>query len=341
MCRYLPFFCAFGFGLAPLTEAKFPEDFSQPLKTIVFGSCNKHALPQPLWSVMADEQPDLYLWLGDNIYGDSADPAVLKAKYDAQFAQPEYAAFRERTPILGTWDDHDYGENNGGSSFPAKAESATLALDFMEVPAGDPRRAHEGIFGDYTFGPEGKRVAIFLIDDRYFADKPGAGASLLGEAQWQWLESALLASDAQVNLIASGIQILNTAQPYEKWGNFPQDRQRLLGFIRKHGIPGVVLISGDRHIHEIAVKRDHETAYPLIELTSSGLTHTWRDFPGEANPLRWGDVYRELGFGLIELDWDGSRFGDGQPAIKLAIVNAEGEVVNAITLPINTLKAVN
>lgn len=98
--------------------------------TIAFGSCNRQNLPQPLWDVIANDKPDLWIWLGDNIYGDSNDMAVLKAKYDLQANQESYKRLTAQTPVIGTWDDHDFGRNDAGKTYPFKKESQQLALNF-------------------------------------------------------------------------------------------------------------------------------------------------------------------------------------------------------------------
>jgi len=322
------------FTLAALSApGKFPENFRAPLERIAFGSCNRHDLPQPLWSVIAGNRPDLFIWLGDNIYGDSEDMAVLKAKYDAQRAVPAYADFSRQTAILATWDDHDYGANNADASYAQKVPSQQLALDFADVPGDDPRRKREGLYGSYTFGPTGQQVKILLIDNRYHSDAWGEGEDMLGPEQMRWLKQELRTSEAQLNLIASGTQVLPVDQPYEKWANFPATRDALLQFIKDEDIPGVIFLSGDRHIHEINLKNDDETDYPLIEVTSSGLTHAWRNFPGEPNRFRFGPVFDDLGFGLIMIDWE------AQPAsITLQIRDRDNTVTNSMTLPIMVLR---
>lgn len=303
--RVVATFSLLALGLVT-ARAKFPENFDARLDRVALGSCNRSDLPQPLWPVIAARQPDLWIWMGDNIYGDSPNLEVLRAKYERQFNQPAYAAFRAQTPIIGTWDDHDYGKNNAGAEYSSKVGSRDLALEFMEVPPEDPRWSREGIYGAYTFGPAGQRVKIYLLDDRYFATPPKQEDSdLLGEAQWQWLQDELRASDAQVNLIVSGIQILPEDHRYEKWANFPRSRQALLDFLRKEEIPGVIFASGDRHIHELSLKSDADTAYPLLEITTSGLTHSWGPrFPGEKNRYRTGPVHPGKGFGQLTFDWD-------------------------------------
>ena len=126
-----------------------------------------------------------------------------------------------------------------------------------------PRRNQEGLYTSYTFGPVGKQVKILLLDNRYHAGLPGPEADLLGEKQWQWLVGELSNSRAQIHLLVSGIQVLHEEHRSEKWANFPKDRSRLFDLIKHLKTPGVILISGDRHIHEIAKKDDEETLLSL------------------------------------------------------------------------------
>jgi len=42
-----------------------------PIERIAFGSCAKHWQPQPIWEAIIAKKPDLFLFLGDNIYGDT------------------------------------------------------------------------------------------------------------------------------------------------------------------------------------------------------------------------------------------------------------------------------
>ncbi|MFQ3223875.1 MAG: alkaline phosphatase D [Lentimonas sp.] len=287
-----------------ISVAYHPTDFDARLDVIAFGSCNRQFLPQPLWPVIAENQPDLWIWGGDAIYGDSKDAAVIEAKYQQQLDQPNYAAFRKQFPIIGTWDDHDYGWNDAYSSYPIKTITQGLALDFTDVPADDPRRQHEGIYGDYDFGPEGKRVKVILIDNRYFSTKRKAEQpDLLGETQRAWLADTLRTSTAQINLLVSGTQIISEEHNYQRWGHFP-DRAWLLKLIRDESIPGVICMSGDRHMHEISVLKEKDAPYPLVDITSSGLTHSWENFKGEPNKHRVGEVYKGLGFGILQIDWD-------------------------------------
>jgi alkaline phosphatase D len=138
------------------------------LSRIAFGSCAKQDRPQPIWEAVVESQPQLFLMIGDNIYGDTDDMELLWKKYQMLDAQPGFQKLRATCPVMGTWDDHDYGVNDGGVEFPKKRESQQLCLDFFQVPKDSPRRQREGVYHAEVFGPPGKRVQIILTDSRYF-----------------------------------------------------------------------------------------------------------------------------------------------------------------------------
>ncbi|MEM9158384.1 MAG: alkaline phosphatase D family protein [Verrucomicrobiota bacterium] len=102
----------------------------EPITRIAFGSCAKQTLEQPIWVAVGKFNPDVWIWMGDNIYGDTEDMEVMAKKYAIQKNKPGYAKLRELAEVIGTWDDHDYGINNGGKEFSAKAGSQKALLDF-------------------------------------------------------------------------------------------------------------------------------------------------------------------------------------------------------------------
>lgn len=282
-----------------------------PELRIAFGSCNRHDLPQPLWDDIANDKPNVWIWLGDNIYGDSDDPKVLRAKYDAEFNQPGYRHLREQgTAVIGTWDDHDYGRNDGDKNYPFKAQNQQLALDFLQEPAHSPRRQQEGIYAAYEYRVGRKKIKVILLDDRYFQDPlyrdsalvyhPNPTGDILGEAQWQWLRDQLTHSDADAHIIASGIQFLPQEHKYEKWANFPVARQRFLDLLAATKPKGILLISGDRHIGEMTKAPVPGIPYPVLEVTSSGLTHPATHNTGEPNQYRIGPLVNQKHYALFQ-----------------------------------------
>lgn len=290
-------------------SASLPE---KPLTTIAFGSCSDQKRPQPLWDDIVAQKPGVWIWLGDNIYGDSENMDTLRAKYDRQKANPIYQQLRQSTPIIGVWDDHDYGVNDGGKEYPKRKESQQVMLDFLDVPANSPLRRQEGAYSVHTYGPKGQRVKVILLDGRYFRDPlkkenkqniPDPTGDMLGEAQWTWLEQQLTNSDADVHIIGCGIQFLPEEHVYEKWANFPTARQRFLDLLGKTKLKGALLISGDRHIAEVSKISVPGLSYDVYDITSSGLTHVSAPHV-EPNKYRVGDMVAKLNYGLITIDWN-------------------------------------
>ena len=94
--------------------------------------------------------------------------------------------------------------------------------------------------------------------------------------------------DADAHIIASGIQFLPQEHRFEKWANFPAARQRFLSLLAETTPKGVLLISGDRHIGEMAKITVPSVSYPVYEITSSGLTPSATNNTGEANKWSTG-----------------------------------------------------
>ena len=310
-------FCALVLDAIPTSGADHSD--SKVLTRIAFASCNRESVPAGVWRALVTTRPDLFLLGGANIYADTTDMEVMRKKYELFRSRPEYRQLQSICPILATWDDHDYGEDDAGSEYPRKKESEQLMLDCFEVPADSPRRNRPGVYGSYLFGPEEKRVQILLLDTRYFRSRPkrpsrGADylpntdpqATVLGDAQWDWLE-AQLREPARVRFVVSSIQVIPSEHRFEKWANFPLERKRLFHLINKTGANGVIFLSGDRHLAEISriEPKDHESVpYPFLELTSSGMTHAFGGRDAERNRFRIGKRnFRGLNFALITINW--------------------------------------
>lgn len=282
------------------------------IETIAFGSCSHEYDEQVLWDPIISHQPDLWVWLGDNIYGDTDSMPLLKSKYEQQNANLSYQKLKAVTPIIGIWDDHDYGKNDAGKNYPYKKESRDLMYDFLDVPQDSPLRQKEGAYGAYEYGPEDQKIKVILLDARYFRDSlekqdrayiPNETGTILGEEQWIWLEEELINNSAKITIIGSGIQVLSKEHSFEKWANFPYERERLLKLLEENQVNGAIMLSGDRHIAEISKTDIPGISHPVYDVTSSGLTHTWKAYRFEPNSYRVGDLIAKLNFGLIHIDW--------------------------------------
>lgn len=303
------------------------------IQRIAFVSCFKESKKAPALATIAEWDPDLFIWMGDNVYGDSEDMDVLRKKYNILRAQPDYARIRAASTVIGTWDDHDYGANDYGKEYPQRVASQQVFLDFLDEPKDSPRRRQEGVYALHDLGPKGQQVRVILLDTRYHRDAIGSDGTILGETQWKWLESALTASPAQVNLLVSSIQVLPREHRFEKWENFPKERARLLALLARPEVPPVVILSGDRHLAEISLDQD-SCHYPLYDLTSSSLNHSFGGDKKEINTLRVGENYGRNNFGTLSIDWSGKA-----PVISAALVTERGETKESVTIDLAQLKA--
>ncbi len=141
----------------------------QPLiSKIAFGSCAEETQPQPILDLVVKHKPDIFVYLGDNIYGDTEDMMVLQAKYDSLAAKQEFQRLKKNVKLYATWDDHDFGWNDAGKYYPFKKESKEMFLKFFDEPANSERRNHDGIYTSYMFEGNGRKLQLILLDNRTF-----------------------------------------------------------------------------------------------------------------------------------------------------------------------------
>ncbi len=330
------------------------------LTHILFGSCSHQDKAMPIFDAILREPADSFIFLGDNIYGDTEDMQSLAAKYQKLGNNPDVKALISKVPVYAIWDDHDFGENDAGKQYPFKTESKEIMLDFWKVPKDSRRRSREdGIYGSYVIpGQDGNAqnneiekvnaVRVILPDLRYMRDdlesvgqvayyaerklkdmgpyKHSKG-SMLSKQQWQWLENELQQPE-KIKIIASSLQLVADFTGWESWANF-DDRQRLFDLIKKHKVNGVFIISGDTHWGEIS-KYDTNMDYPLWDVTSSGLTEEWKQV--SPNKHRVSNYTDEVNYGFFSVDW-----AQKDPSIHFGLKDVNGTVVMQQNITLSSL----
>jgi len=333
MNNYKSLIVCFLFGLLISCN---PFHKKEPSKTIIaFGSCSRQYNPNQRWNDIMKNKPDVWIWLGDNIYGDTHDMELMAEKYKHQKSDSGYQLLlKSRAEIIGTWDDHDYGVNDGGINYSKKEESKLLFLDFLDIDEDNPVVKRDGVYQSYNYDFGDNMVKIILLDTRYFRDTiyrdpitraylPNETGDILGEDQWTWLEKELQSSEAELNIIGSSIQVIPDEQIYEKWANLPKARTRLFDLLKKYPDKKAVFLSGDRHIAEISQISLENLDYPLYDITSSGLTHTWARKEPEANRYRISDFIVALNYGVIIIEWD----DNGKHKVKVQLKGEEDSLL--------------
>jgi alkaline phosphatase D len=334
--------------LVATEHRQFGLSFQRPITKLLFGSCIKQEKPMPLLKTIIAEKPELFLMLGDNIYADTTDMEVMRTKYAKLRSNEDFTKLLDLCPVLATWDDHDYGVNDGGASYLQRVASQRLFVDFWGDTADSPRRSRPGVYDETIIGPPGKRLQIILLDTRYFRGPLTKGTKrtggpylptddatipMLGEPQWKWLEEQLR-RPAEIRLIVSSIQCVSTAAGQETWSNLPHERRRLFELLGKTNANGVVIVSGDRHWSELSVEKGL-APYPVYDLTSSSLNQIHSRGTPTDNPNRdISTTFHRENFGAIEIDWEAA-----DPRLTLKIVDIEGSVVFQKALQLSHLRA--
>ena len=336
------FFILFATLSSILSQKIFPvKDPNNILVT--FGSCNKDLEEDDskhIFHKVSALNPDIWIWLGDAAYVDHrvmplvfryAGETKIVNKFNEVKNSPYYVELRNKTPIIGVWDDHDYGINNGGKYFQHKTLTQQIYLDFLDEPEDSPRRKKEGIYESYYIGDKTK-IKVILLDVRYFKDEPSllGGGDILGEQQWEWLEEQLKDNPAKFTLIGSGIQILpNDRLLPECW--FSDSRERLINLIKKYKVSGTLLLSGDVHETEMMKHPCRErVGFDLYEFTSSGVNLNYGNLGTYAKRLLsvvYADTFNtdedrffEENFGVLRFNFEGER-----PHLTMEAINKEGK----------------
>jgi len=309
------------------------QGFSGEL-VIGFGSCLDQDLPQPIWEDIKAQNPEVFIMLGDNVYGDTyGNIHNLERAYQNQARAFEKVGLD--FPFLAIWDDHDYGKNDGGIEHSLKDESQKLFLKFWDIPDTDIRHHKQGLYFEEIIHSKEGTVQILMLDTRYFRSPLkrtpilkkitpwryvpdyDPAKTMLGKEQWKWLEMALK-KEADLRILGTSIQLMAEGHGWERWGNLPLERQKLLNLLAQNSDSKLIVISGDRHlggIYSLLTKEGIE----FLEITSSSMNKPGRN-TNEPGPLRIGEMYAGENFGIIRIDFQRRRANIELHGLKEGVV---------------------
>ena len=290
---------------------------------IGLGSCLDQDYPQPIWQSIKKEDLNYFIFLGDNVYGDTRYGSLRKMKsaYDKQ--KKVLPDFLNDISIFSIWDDHDFGINDGGADYRFKRRAQELYLDFWEITKDDDRSNREGIYFSKNEIFFDKKFKFIFLDTRFFRSKLKGkksnyieniepDATILGNAQWTWLENELK-SDFDFLFIFSSIQIIAKDHRFEKWSNFPIERAKLFELLEQFN-DKTILFSGDRHRAGIYRKNG------IIEVTSSSMNKPGSSF-SETDSYLIGKTYPQENYGVLEIL---------ENTIHIKIKDIKGNTLNSI-----------
>lgn len=248
------------------------------------GYCRDPETGWEIFNVMVAESPDFFVFTGDTIYGDSActvpenvpgaeeitrDLEGFRGRYQYHLEDAHYANFLAQTPVYASWDDHEVIDDFGG---PALGEvNPQLLADggqaFFEYW---PLQAQEdGTQQIYRSIPYGDHAEFIILDTRSYRDpnvnwdphpRTITPKTMLGEAQYAWLQERLANSTATWKFIVTSVPLsypTGFPQPEvdgrDSWANYTEksgyetELLSLIFFIESQNIENVVFLTGDTH----------------------------------------------------------------------------------------------
>ena len=285
-----------------------------------------------MWDTIASFRPHAFLFLGDNIYIDQPLwRGKQRALYYRRQLRPEFQRLTSQAAAYAIWDDHDFGANDvSGGLDPQKPDWKIPAWNVFRENWVNPYYGgggeQPGCWFDFSIG-DGD---FFMTDGRYYRSfKDG---TMLGPVQKKWLLKKLSASKATFKVIASGTLWTEHADKggADSWWGVKAEREEIFGLIDREKIPGVILISADRHRTDV-YKIERPRGYDLYEFETSKLTnnHTHGTKPQALFSYNKGNFFGMLNFDLSKAD----------PEMTFECITIENEKVYSLTLQRSQLEA--
>ena len=302
-------------------------DSSKIISNFTFGSnyYGRFSKEEDIFKAIISHNSDLWIWLGNAVYLDepkfnyfenspkSMDWNFIKKLYEKVKSNKYYKILNEKTPIIGTWGDEEYGISNGDQENKFKEGYKQYYLDFLDVDTIDQKRniAKMGIYSTYSFGYGYKTVRFILLDLKYNQTSflKNETYDMLGQQQWEWLENIFKKTKETYTFICMPNQILtNDRYIMKKW--YSESRKKLFDLIGKYKRNGVIFLSGGLGFAQILKTFCPlpSVGYNLYECTSSGLSHS-NKFKSFMNNFYHNDYlidgtnFNGINFGQVKINW--------------------------------------
>ena len=320
-----------------LPNTSLKKDAPSDKFTIGFGGGSGYVPEnERMWDTIGAIEPRALLLLGDNVYIDDPEtPEMQLFHYYRRQSQPEWGKLAKTVPIYSIWDDHDFTTNDGWGG--PDIEKPSWKRDVWEIykenwdnPYYGGGKENPGCWFDFSIGD----VHFIMIDGRYYRESPkDETPSMLGPVQMKWLKKALTEKPATFTVICTNVPMAPKVKPGSKdtWDGYPEERSAIYQFIADQKIPGVVILSADRHRSD-AYKVDTEIngMYPLFEFSSSRLTNQHVHKLIDHSLFGYND---KQSFGKIDFD-----LTTEDPTVKYTIINIDGKRIHDLTIKLSQLQ---
>ena len=335
------------------------HDPSKIITNFTFGSnyYGRYSQEEDIFQVILTHKPNLWIWLGNAVYLDKPkfnafkntpekmDWDFIKLLYEKVKTNKYYKKLNEKVPIIGTWGDEEYGNLNGDEENYLKEGYKQYYLDFLDADTLDQRRnlVDMGLYSTYSFGNGDKSVRFILLDLKYNQSSyfKNDKYDMLGDKQWNWLETIFKNKKETYTFICLSNQILpNDRFIIKKW--YSESRKKLFNLIGKYKKNGVIFLSGGIGFAQILKTFCPlpNVGYNLYECTASGLSYS-NKFYSFVNNIYHNDYliegtnYNDINFGQVKINWDDNN--KNKSYIELQIYNQNDSLVSNVRVDYNDL----
>ncbi|MCH2596906.1 MAG: alkaline phosphatase family protein [Pirellulales bacterium] len=247
-----------------------PHD--QPARVcLALGSC-AWTEPNEIFRLMGEDGANGIVLLGDTPYIDSGDLSFARYHHRNFLRIPQLAKIARNTSVWGTWDDHDFGDNDEDGNWPFKQYNRQAFVEYR-MNASDGEHG-EGIYTKFRYGP----IEVYWLDARWFSRTAPSPFdpdqhTLLGRQQWKWLKKSLRASTAPFKILCTGMSWDSKRGPEaDDWDSYPAEKQAVFDFLGENDISGVILVGGDIHCQRhLKYDTTQQVGYPLHQFVVSPL----------------------------------------------------------------------
>ena len=320
-----------------LPNTSLKEDAPSDKFTIGFGGGSGYVPEnERMWDTIGAIEPRALLLLGDNVYIDDPEtPEMQRFHYYRRQSQPEWGKLAKIVPIYSIWDDHDFTTNDGWGG--PDIEKPSWKRDVWEIykenwdnPYYGGGKENPGCWFDFRIGD----VHFIMIDGRYYRESPkDESPSMLGPVQMKWLKKTLTEKPATFTVICTNVPMAPKVKPGSKdtWDGYSDERSTIYQFIADQKIPGVVILSADRHRSDAyKVDTEIEGMYRLFEFSSSRLTNQHVHKIIDHSLFGYN---AKQSFGRVDFDLTAE-----DPTVKYTIINIEGKEIHDLTVKLSQLQ---
>lgn len=218
-----------------------------------------------MWAKLQSHKPDVVFLIGDTCYADQGSDGTqlgFWTRYAETRSRINMFRHQTLTPILAAWDDHDFGKNNGDSSFGQRTFMLELFSTWWLHP--EEKNYRRGLGVSQVFSAFGQK--FYFMDCRYYRTE----TVYHGSDQEEMLYSSLNEHD-QPSWLMNGSQFFGgylKKEGYEYTHN--AQFKKFCEQLSRVKAP-ICFVSGDVHFSELMQIEREVLGYQTYEITSSSI----------------------------------------------------------------------